>query len=100
MKAKQSNPLMGKVLKWINIHNHEETNAEECLKKAYSAKEEVYHILEGQRELQAIGIASSEQGYAIEVNLTSPLPKEIARKLPKNVEGVPVRTEIVGSLII
>ncbi|MBE9049625.1 hypothetical protein IQ243_04245 [Nostocales cyanobacterium LEGE 11386] len=99
MKNNHTNPLVGRMAQWFNKPD-QKANEEECLKKAHSAKEEVSHILEGQRELQAIGIATCGRGYSIEVNLSSPLPKEVARKLPKKVEGVPVNTEIVGSLII
>ncbi|MBW4558342.1 MAG: hypothetical protein KME59_20925 [Trichormus sp. ATA11-4-KO1] len=99
MKNNHNNSLFDKMARWVN-NPAQKANEEECLKKAHSAKEEVTHILEGQRELQAIGIAACGRGYTIEVNLSSPLPKEVARKLPKKVAGVPVNTEIVGAIII
>jgi len=44
----------------------------------------------------ALGITRCGEAYAIKVNLTEELPE--GKSLPENVDGVPVKTEVVGPI--
>ena len=63
--------------------------------QARAAKAEVARRLAGHPLVNGIGIARTETGYAVKVNLKSPLPRN---GVPRSVEGVPVRTEVVGRI--
>ncbi|MEA5505900.1 hypothetical protein VB735_22840 [Halotia wernerae UHCC 0503] len=77
-----------------------QTDRKEILDKAIHASETVSHLLEGIEEIQAIGVSRSDNGYSVKINLTSPLPTEVASKVPEKLEGVPIETEVVGQVFV
>ncbi|MBH8553065.1 hypothetical protein I8751_11945 [Nostocaceae cyanobacterium CENA357] len=77
-----------------------QTDRKEILDKAIHASEKVSHLLEGIEEIQAIGVSRSDKGYSVKINLTSPLPTEVASKVPEKLEGVPIETEVVGQVFV
>lgn len=77
-----------------------QADRKETLSKAIHVSEEVSQILEGREEIQAIGVSRNGKGYSVKINLNSPLPKEVASRLPERVEGVPIETEIVGQVFV
>ncbi len=63
-----------------------------ALDDARAAKAKLAAALEGVPEVSGIGIARAGDGYELKVNLRSPAP------VPDEVDGVPVRTAVVGDI--
>lgn len=64
------------------------------LDQARTAKEAVASALKHVRFVTGIGIAVTDDGYEVKVNLERPSKAA----LPATVEGVPVRYEVVGKI--
>jgi predicted ATP-grasp superfamily ATP-dependent carboligase len=64
--------------------------------QARAAKEQLAKAIRGTPGVVGVGLTKRGEGYAVKVNLREPLPPE--RALPDRVGGVPVVTEIVGSI--
>ncbi len=65
------------------------------LAEAREAKEKLSRQIANRRDVNGVGIARARRGYAVKVNLTEELP---GRELPSEVDGVPVRVEVVGAI--
>jgi hypothetical protein len=65
------------------------------LTEARAAKEKLLRQVAERPEVNGVGIARGDGGYAIKVNLSEELS---GRKLPTQVDGVPVRVEVVGQI--
>ncbi len=105
MKSKSENPLARLVThlleKIVTVEPKLlQADRKEILNKAIYVSEKVSHLLEGREEIQAIGVSRSDNGYSVKIDLTSPLPKEVASKLPEKFEGVPIETEVVGKVFV
>lgn len=64
------------------------------LEEARAAKRKAVAQLAGVAELNGIGITRIGKGYGLKINLT----RAVARVLPEEVDGVPVRVEVVGTI--
>jgi len=62
------------------------------LDEARAAKEKLRTVLADRPEVAGIGVTRVGDGYAVKVDLSSPCD------VPPEMQGVPVRTEIVGRL--
>jgi len=65
------------------------------LTEARAAKEKLLRQVAERPEVNGVGIARGQSGYAIKVNLSEELS---GKKLPTQVDGVPVRVEVVGQI--
>ncbi len=64
---------------------------------AREAAKEVSCRVDGIAGVEGVGISiSSKGGYAVKINLSSPLAKEDSEAIPKRVKDVPVRTQLTG----
>lgn len=63
------------------------------LEQARAARDAMRAVLADRPEVSGIGITRHEGGYAVKVNLTTP-----SDAVPKEMLGVPVRTEVVGRI--
>ncbi len=63
------------------------------LKDAKAAKTKAARMFADQSNLQGIGITKHANGYGIKVNLL-----EDGAALPAEIDGVPVRVEVVGRI--
>ncbi len=64
------------------------------LQQARAAKVRAKELLRDLPELRGIGIARAEEGFCLKVNLE----RWPAADLPGEVDGVPVRVELVGEI--
>ena len=62
--------------------------------EARTAKAEAKKRLKGVVEINGIGITNVRGGYAITINLSTPVALSV--KLPKQMGRVPIRFEVVG----
>jgi hypothetical protein len=65
------------------------------LEMARAAKPRVQAMLRGVPQLAGVGITRVDDGYAIKVNFSGPCDAA----LPAEVDGVPIRTEVVGAIV-
>jgi hypothetical protein len=65
------------------------------LDEARSAKLTLSAALAGDSRINGIGIGYDATGYVLKVNLTVP---DAADRVPSTVDGVSVRTEVVGTI--
>ena len=65
------------------------------LEAARAAKSKLLEQLKGNPLLRGIGITEVDHRFAVKVNLARPSPTP----LPLEVDGVPVKVDIVGDLI-
>jgi hypothetical protein len=61
--------------------------------QAVAAKAKVRTELEPIAELRGVGIAPSPDGFHVKVNLSKPIPVDLAE-----VDGVPIEYEVVGDV--
>jgi hypothetical protein len=66
------------------------------IEQARAAKAKLRDMLSGHDAVNGIGIGAAEEGYAVAVNLLRPLTAD--ERIPEEIDGVPVRTRIVGSI--
>lgn len=66
------------------------------IEKARAAKKKAGVLLEELAPGSAVGITRVPGGYAVKVNLRERLPTGV--ELPREVDGVPLRIEIVGRI--
>jgi hypothetical protein len=65
------------------------------LAEAREAKQKLFRQIASRRDVNGVGIARDGRGYAIKVNLSE---EPHGRELPTEVDGVPVRVELVGAI--
>jgi hypothetical protein len=63
---------------------------------ASQAKEKTKQILASLNVDGSVGLENLGDGFGVKVNLSEPPPNEIT--LPQDVDGVPVRVEVVGNV--
>lgn len=66
------------------------------LDQARAAKPRVHELLRDVPQLAGVGITRVGEGYAVKVNLSA--ASEDGIDLPTEVDGVPIRIEIVGQV--
>jgi len=66
------------------------------LDEARAAKERAKHIFARNASVVGIGLTRVGDGYGVKVNFDAP-PADDA-SLPKTIDGVPVRIEVIGSI--
>ena len=59
-----------------------------------AAKEKVAALIAENQAVNAIGITQDEHGYCVKVNLAA----DSAEGIPEEVDGVPVRVEVIGTI--
>ncbi|MBI2431561.1 MAG: hypothetical protein HYV26_01675 [Candidatus Hydrogenedentes bacterium] len=64
--------------------------------KARAAKPRVQDLLRGVPQLAGVGITRVEKGYGVKVNLSAEPAAGV--QVPTEVDGVPVRVEVVGRI--
>ncbi|QJW99607.1 hypothetical protein [Frigoriglobus tundricola] len=64
------------------------------LEEARAAKSRAQEVFEALVKVVGVGITRVENGYGLKVNLLTPPPADAI--LPTEVDGVPVRLEVVG----
>ena len=64
--------------------------------EARAAKAKALELLKGSPTVVGVGIAKLARGYGIKVNVSRGTVG--ARSLPKAIDGVPVRVEVVGAI--
>jgi hypothetical protein len=64
------------------------------LEEARAAKGQAQEIFQSMAQVVGVGITKVGDGYALKVNLRAPPPE--GTRLPGDVDGVPVRVEVVG----
>jgi hypothetical protein len=69
---------------------------ESTLDEARAAKPHVQKAFEGKADVVGLGITKVGEGYGVKVNLSKE-PKP-GVDLPKSVNGVPVKVEVVGPI--
>jgi hypothetical protein len=62
------------------------------LSEARAAKARAFEVFAPKAKVVGVGITRVEQGYGVKINLESPSEHE----LPAEVDGVPIRVEVVG----
>ena len=67
------------------------------LDQARSAKPRAMAAFSPLAEVVGVGITRHGDGYAIKVNLRHPPAPGV--ELPKEIDGVPVQVEVVGSIV-
>jgi hypothetical protein len=67
------------------------------LDQARAAQQSALNTFSRLGDVVGIGIARQGDGYAIKVNLRRPLRAGVVS--PRDIDGVPVKVEIVGSLV-
>jgi hypothetical protein len=68
------------------------------LMEARSAKAKVATTLPKSVTVVGVGVArSASGGYIVKVNLSEPPPAGV--RLPKEINGVPIRVEVVGAIV-
>ena len=70
--------------------------AKATLESARAAKPAVQEVFAGLGEVVGVGITRIGDGYGVKVNLRSAPAAGV--ELPAEVEGVPVRVEVVGTI--
>ncbi|MBI2425189.1 MAG: hypothetical protein HYV27_20350 [Candidatus Hydrogenedentes bacterium] len=66
------------------------------LEQARAAKPRVRDLLRGVPQLTGVGITRVGEGYAVKVNLSG--PSDAGAALPSEIDGVPIRVEIIGTV--
>lgn len=66
------------------------------LERARAAKARALELFSKFGEVVGVGLTRIGDGYGIKVNLSSPAAREDS--LPKEVDGVPVQVEVVGTI--
>lgn len=66
------------------------------IKKAYQVQDKVLKSWGERPEFAGVGLTSNEQGYAIQVLLTRPLPSNCS--IPPNIDNVTIKVDIVGEV--
>jgi hypothetical protein len=64
------------------------------LEQARAAKGHVREVIGPKADLAGVGITRIDGGYGVKVNLTTPPRTD----LPSEVDGVPLRVEVVGTI--
>ena len=66
------------------------------LDEARAAKAHAADVFQSLAEVAGVGITRVESGYGLKVNLSQAPAEDVA--LPSEVDGVPVRIEVVGRI--
>lgn len=66
------------------------------LAQARAAKEKVAAIVKGDPSVNGIGIARIGRGYGVKLNLSD--ATAVADRLPREIDGVPLKVERVGPI--
>jgi peptide deformylase len=66
------------------------------IEEARSAKDLAKDLLREFDSVVGIGLTSTQEGYAIKVNLRNESERD---RLPQSVAGVPVNVEVVGNIV-
>ncbi len=66
------------------------------LAEARSAKQRVLSLLSAMPAVVGVGITRVDAGYGVKVNLSQPPGASDA--IPKEIDGVPVKVEVVGQI--
>jgi hypothetical protein len=66
------------------------------LDQARAAKAAALRRLEKLDTVVGVGITRGDQGYAVKINLREPLGNDV--EVPSEIDGVPVRIEVVGQI--
>lgn len=66
------------------------------LEKAQAAKKTALRLLEAVDSVVGVGITRLGGNYAVKVNLSGPVAP--GTELPTEIDGVPVRVEVTGSI--
>ncbi len=66
------------------------------LDEARAAKERAKSIFAGKASVVGIGLTRIGDGYGVKVNLDAPPASDA--NLPKTIDGVPVRVEVIGPI--
>jgi hypothetical protein len=66
------------------------------LDEARAAQAKVLATFADDRSVVGVGITRVGEGYAVKLNLQSPPAPDA--KLPQDVDGVPVKVEVVGTI--
>jgi hypothetical protein len=64
------------------------------LEQARAAKERIKAFFADRASVVSVGITRVNDGYGVKVNLCAPLDADA--DLPKTIDGVPIRVEVVG----
>lgn len=64
------------------------------LTEARAAKEKLLKKVAKRPDVNGVGITRGQGGYGLKVNLT----EDTGKQLPSDVDGVPVRVEVVGAI--
>lgn len=67
------------------------------IERARAAKSEVMVRVASIPQVNGVGLARIDHGYAVKVNLSEPLERISA--IPSEVNGVPILIDIVGSIV-
>jgi hypothetical protein len=73
-----------------------EAGASSTLEEARAAKKAALGVFERLTKVSGIGITRSGPGYGLKINVQNPLPATAT--VPKAIDGVPVRIEVVGPI--
>lgn len=66
------------------------------LDSARAAKARIQALLDGMPELAGVGITRVDDGYGVKVNLSKAPTRSLG--IPDQIDGVPIRTEVVGEI--
>lgn len=66
------------------------------LDRARAAKARAHQVFSKLADVVGVGITTIGSEYGLKVNISSPPPS--SKTLPKEVDGVPVRVEVVGKI--
>lgn len=66
------------------------------LEQARAAKQRAWEVFAPLCEVVGVGLTRIDDGYGVKVNLRQAPPPSVA--LPEDVDHVPVRVEVVGSV--
>lgn len=66
------------------------------LEKARAAKAHAAEVFQPLAEVVGVGITRVESGYGLKINVANPPAEDVT--LPGEVDGVPVRIEVVGRI--
>ncbi len=78
------------------MNKHDASSAGCTLEMARAAKEEAHGVLARLAAVAGVGITRVGSGYGLKINLAKEPDKN--QMLPAEVQGVPVRIEVVGAI--
>ncbi|WP_165073450.1 hypothetical protein [Paludisphaera rhizosphaerae] len=70
--------------------------ADVTLEQARAVKDRARILFAARTQVVGVGIQRVDGGFGLKINLQSPPPPDV--DLPRSIDGVPIRVEVVGAI--